>query len=171
MSEDSERIATAMKGAIEYLTAHPDEAAYTDSPAVAMWDKGLTFTVEGPAGTVITTDMPTGVGGGDAAPSPGWLFRAALATCEATLIVMRAAQEGVELAGLSVTVDSESNDYGILGIDAAVPAGPSSVRVRVAASGSGPTEQQLSDVVNWAHEHCPVADTVARAIPLTLELG
>ena len=33
---------------------------------------------------------------------------------------------------IEVTVDSESDDYGILGLDPAVPAGPLSMRVQVA---------------------------------------
>ena len=76
----------------------------------------------------MTTDMPTSVGGGNTAPSPGWQLRAAEASCVATLIAMRAAQVGVALAKVEVTVDLESNDWGILGIGdesaGAVPAGP-----------------------------------------------
>jgi hypothetical protein len=35
-------------------------------------------------------DLPSPVGGDGVAPTPGWLLRAARATCEATLTAMRA---------------------------------------------------------------------------------
>lgn len=41
---------------------------------------------------------------------------------------MRAAMLGVEMDEIEVSIDSESNDYGILGIDDSTPAGPLSVR-------------------------------------------
>lgn len=166
----SEHIASSMNAAIEYLKEHPDEASYTDSPATATLEEGLKFKVGGPDGASLSTDMPTGVGGGNSAPSPGWIMRAALASCEATLIAMRAAQEGVALDRLEVTVDSESNDYGILGIDPQISAGPASVSVRVAISASGASEEALRAIVDWAHEHCPVADATRRAIPTDVEV-
>src|SRR5438552_18275450 len=102
----------ALANAIAYLTAHPDEARYTDSPATAVLESGLAVTVQGPNGASVATDMPKSVGGGDGAPSPGWLLRAAQASCLATLIAMRAAQQGIELARIEVVVDSESDDRG-----------------------------------------------------------
>ena len=165
----NEQIATSINNAIGYLTEHPDEAAYTDGPATAHVGEGLRCAVEGPDGAHLTTDMPEGVGGSNSAPSPGWFLRAAVASCEATLITMRAAQEGVELTELEVAVDSESNDLGILGIDEAVPAGPLSARVRVKIAGDTDPER-LRSIVEWAHNHCPVSDAVVRAIPTTLEI-
>jgi organic hydroperoxide reductase OsmC/OhrA len=71
----------------------------------------------------------------------------------------------------AVDVDSESNDLGILGLDATVPAGPLSMRIalRVAADGAG--AQELRDVAAWAVDHCPVSDAVRRAIPLEVEVA
>src|SRR2546428_7501604 len=126
---DADGIRRSLAAAIAYLTEHPDEAAYTDSVAVARIENGLRCRIEGPSGESILTDMPTSVGGDATAPSPAWLSRAAHAGCVATLIAMRAAQESVSLSDLEVAVDSESDDRGILGIDDRVPAGPRSVRV------------------------------------------
>lgn len=72
-------VGEAIHNAIAYLKAHPDEARYTDSAAVARLESGLKVTVTAPNGRSITTDMSRGVGGSDSAQSPGWLFRAALA--------------------------------------------------------------------------------------------
>jgi uncharacterized OsmC-like protein len=169
-------IKQALDGATDYLTQHPDEAAYTDSVAVARLANidELRVDVTGPDGASLTTDMPTSVGGGNAAPSPGWFLRAAEASCVATLIVMRAASLGVVLRNLEVTVDSQSNDWGILGIGdgtpQAQPAGPMSGRVSVTISGDG-QESDLRQMVEWAVDHCPVTDAVRRAIPLSVEVS
>ena len=163
-------IGDAIRSATEYLTDNPEEARYTDSAAVANLDDGLKVTVTAPDGRTISTDMPTGVGGTDSAPSPGWLFRAALASCDATLIAMRAAMVGIELAEVEVSIDSESNDLGILGIDESVPAGPLSVRtsVRVRAKDADPAA--VRELVDWAVAHCPVCDATKRAVPMTVEI-
>ncbi|HMJ38638.1 MAG TPA: hypothetical protein VK606_03720, partial [Verrucomicrobiae bacterium] len=68
-------IREAVSGAIAYLTKHPAEARYTDSIATAALTNGLAVTISGPDGASIKTDMPKSVGGGGAAPSPGWLLR------------------------------------------------------------------------------------------------
>ena len=164
-------IGDAIRSATEYLTANPGEARYTDSTAVAKLEGGLKFTVNDPDGRTITTDMPTGVGGGDSAPSPGWLFRAALASCDATLIVMRAAMLGIELTDLEVTIDSETNDHGILGIDESVPPGPLSVRTQVRIQAKDADESTLRELVDWAVAHCPVCDATKRAVPMSLEIA
>ncbi|HZW01475.1 MAG TPA: OsmC family protein, partial [Candidatus Deferrimicrobium sp.] len=99
------------------------------------------------------------------APSPGWFLRAAAASCVATLVAMRAATLDVPLESLEVTVDSESDDRGILGIDPAVPAGPLSLRVAVSVHAPGADSDQLRSIVAWGVDHCPVIDAVRRAVP------
>jgi uncharacterized OsmC-like protein len=113
--------------------------------------------------------MVAGVGGTGSAPSPGWLFRAAYASCAATLIVMRAAEQGVELPGLQVDVDSESDDRGILGISEDVSAGPAGMRVAVRV-GPAADEASVREIVEWGLKHCPVDDAVRRAVPVELDL-
>ena len=168
--DDTQRIGTAIAEAVEYLTEHPGEAEYTDSVAVASLEGGLRVTVRDPAGRTVETDMSKGVGGNDTAPSAGWLFRAALAACDTTLIAMRAAMLGVELTEVQVTIDSESNDRGILGIDESVPAGPLSVRTRVRVAAKDADEQSVRDLVEWAIAHCPVCDVAKRAVPISVDI-
>jgi uncharacterized OsmC-like protein len=164
-------IREAVDGAISYLTEHPAEARYTDSIATAVLTNGLAVTITGPDGASIKTDMPKSVGGGGAAPSPGWLLRAAQASCLATLIAMRAAHEDLDLGRIEVVVDSESDDRGILGIDDSVPAGPLSSRARVRIDARGVAPEDLERLVHWADAHCPVQDAVRRAVPCTVELA
>ena len=113
--------------------------------------------------------MVPSVGGGGSAPSPGWLMRAANASCIATLIAMRASEEQVTLDELEVTVDSESDDYGILGIDDAVPAGPLTMRVSVRVASTTPADL-VNRIVEWGVAHCPVCDAIKRPVPVELQV-
>jgi uncharacterized OsmC-like protein len=164
-------IADAVQGASTYLTEHPDEARYRDTVASARIDDGLVATVTGPSGERLTTDMPAGIGGTATAPSPGWLMRAAAASCVASLIAIRAASTGVTIGAVEVDVDSESDDRGILGLDPAIVAGALSVRVVVRLEGTGPDEAGRRALVDWAVAHCPVTDTIGRAVPLSVEVS
>lgn len=163
----AERIRDAIQAATDYLRDHPDDARSTDSVATATVVDGLVVQVAGSDGTTIRTDMVPSVGGTASAPSPGWLLRAAEASCVATLIAMRAATLGITLSDLEVSVDSESDDRGILGIDDAVPAGPLSGRVRVRLTADGVDAATLEEIAHWGVKHCPVCDAVERAVPVT----
>jgi len=162
-------ISDAMARAIDYLRDHPHEAKYTDSAAIAVLEDSLRVTVTGPDGARLTTDMPKSIGGRGESPSPGWFLRAAQASCLASLIGMEAARAGVTLSRVEVIVDSESDDYGILGMDDSVSAGPlkSKARVRVESS----TRADLHALVGRADRHCPVTDAVRRAVPWATELS
>ena len=167
----TEDIQGAIRAASDYLTAHPDEARSTDSAAVATLVDGLVVRVTGPSGASMTTDMVPSVGGTATAPSPGWLLRAAESSCVATLIAMRAAMLGIALDTVEVTVDSDSDDRGLLGIDEAVPAGPLSSRVVIRLSATGVDAPQLEEIARWGVKHCPVCDALERAIPVSVEVA
>jgi len=163
-------IKDAVANASAYLTAHPDEARYRDSPAVAKITSGLSVIVTAPGGESVTTDMPAGIGGGASAPSPGWLMRAATASCVASLIAIRAAVVGADLGPIEVVVDSESDDRGILGLDDAIDAGALSMKVVVSFGGTDAGRESARELVDWAIRHCPVTDTIARAVPIQVEI-
>jgi uncharacterized OsmC-like protein len=162
-------IADAVANASRYLSQHPDEARYRDSYARATVKDGLAVKVEGPGGESLRTDMPKGIGGTASAPSPGWTLRAAEASCVASLIVIRAAALGIEVGGITVEVDSESDDRGILGLDEAIPAGPISTRVSVSLEVAGNAQTDVDALVRWAVDHCPVIDALQRAVPVDIE--
>ncbi len=164
-------IRDAIRDASTFLEQHPEQARSTDDAAVATLVDGLVVQVTGSGGASLTTDMVPSVGGTATAPSPGWLLRAAGASCVATLIAMRAAMLDITLDAVEVTVDSESDDRGLLGIAEDVPAGPlrGRVSVRLTAAGVGPAT--LEEVAHWGVKHCPVYDALERPIPITIEVA
>jgi uncharacterized OsmC-like protein len=164
-----ESIRSAIEKASGQLNEHPEAGAGTDAAATAVREEGLRFRVEGPNGAVIT-DMSKAVGGGATSPTPAWLLRAALASCDATLVAMEAAREGVELTQLTVTVDSESDFRGVLGVDDSVHPGPLAVRVRIQLAAPNATDDQLREIVQRAESRSPVRDAVVREVSITTEV-
>ena len=167
------QIGDAVARASAYLAEHPDEARYRDSVATATLGRNLRVDVTGPGGEKVSTDMPRGIGGEATVPSPGWLFRAATASCVASLIGIRAATLGLDLdpGEVEVTVDSESDDRGILGLDDDIAAGALSMKVVVRISDGSVGHEAREAIARWALDHCPVADSAARPVPIELEVA
>jgi uncharacterized OsmC-like protein len=163
-------IRSAIEQASGYVTEHPEAATATDSAATAVREDGLRFRVAGPSAS-LTTDMAKSVGGGATAPTPAWLMRAALAACDATLVAMEAARDGIELTDLEVSVESESDFRGVLGVDPTVQAGPRSMRVDICLAAAEATEEQLRAIVERAESRSPVRDALARAMPMTTDIA
>jgi uncharacterized OsmC-like protein len=121
------------------------------------------------------TDMAREFGGsgGDFA-NPGWLFRAALASCATTRIAMAAAAEGIELTALEVVAGSRSDTRGILGMADAegepVPAGPRDVRLHVRIDASGASSERLRALVADSCRCAPVTDAAQSALPVALRI-
>ncbi len=74
-----------------YLKANPEKARHKATRATAVLESDLKARITGPNGEMIISDMPPRVGGGGSAPTAGWFMEAALTTCYATGIEMRAA--------------------------------------------------------------------------------
>ncbi len=165
-----EQIQTAVKQVIDHYTTNPEQAISADSAATATVEAGLRCRATGPNGAELVTDMPRGIGGGGSAPTPGWFMRAALANCDATMIALRAAELGIELTTLEVTVDSTSDNRGLLEMDNEIAAGPLAVRVRVKIGAESVTEAQLRDLIIWTERHSPVGDAIGRAVPYNVAI-
>ena len=153
------------------LASKSDAGPEPDRPAVAMIEDGLSCHIEGGDGWAVVTDMPAAVGGGAAAPSPAWLVRAALASCTATAIAMRAAELGIELTRLEVTAESETDMRGLLDAGDGIDPGPATARLTVELAAGSADEQRLDELVRWADSHSPVCDALRRAVPVELEIA
>ncbi|NIM39652.1 MAG: OsmC family peroxiredoxin [Hydrogenophaga sp.] len=167
--------AAHIRQSVEELAKHfadnPQDAISRDKPAVATVESGLRCKAVGPKGEVLITDMPAPIGGGGSAPTPGWYLRAALANCDATMIALRAAQLGIELSQLEVTVGSRSDNRGLLGAgDGEAHAGPLDVQLTVRIAAPGVPAQTLHELVQWAEAHSPVGDALRRALTVRAEV-
>ena len=163
------RIREAIDKLAGIFAANPEKAKVKNTPATARLSEGLKCEVTGPNGERVITDMPQGVGGTATGPNPSWLLRSGMASCTATVIAMRAAKLGVNLTSLEVTVESESDQRGMLGLDDNVSAGLGAFRMKVKIAGDAPAAK-LKALVEWADGHSPVGCTVKEAPACALEV-
>jgi uncharacterized OsmC-like protein len=171
-------IAAALQRVEKILLRSPKTGLHVDAPATARWNGGTEVTTTHENGTRLATDLPTQMGGGGTAVTPGWLLRAGLASCVTTRIAMAAAVAGIELTELEVVATSQSDARGLLGMADAdgqpVPAGPRDLQlhVKIAAADSASAER-LRSLVEQSHGCSPVSCAVqdATAIELLIEAG
>ena len=165
-----ENIRNSIEGTISYLKANPEKAFKKVTAATAVLEKGLKVRTVGPENEVIISDMPPTVGGEGSAPTPGWFMQAALATCNATGIAMKAAREGIELNTLEVSIDTESDTRGIFGIQESITVGPLNMRTRVRIGAEGVSEEKLHEIVKWNEKHSWCGNAICRSVPLETEI-
>ena len=169
-----EDIAAAIQRVKAVLRQRPAFGLRDEAPATARWQHGTRVVSSHANGTQLLTDMPAEVGGTGDLITPGWLFRAGLASCTATRIAMGAAAEGIELTALEVTTASRSDARGFFGIsDAAgkcVAAGACEMQLHVRISANGATPQRLRELVEESQRCSPVGSVVERELPVALHI-
>ncbi len=146
-----------------HFSNHPELAKLKNPAAVATIQGGLLCQARGPHGESATTDMPVAMGGTASAPNPGWLLRAALASCLATTLSARSARLGIPLSLVEVTVESDSDVLGVLGLSPEITAGFTHVTTRVRISSDSAPRSDLEELVKWSAQHSPVGRTVCDA--------
>jgi uncharacterized OsmC-like protein len=169
-----QQIAGAIARVQTVLSRRPDRGLHDDAPARARWQSGTRVISSHANGTQVASDMPQELGGSGDQVTPGWLFRAGLASCATTTIAMSAAAAGIELTELEVVASSRSDTRGVLGMSDAegkpVFAGPAQVELRVRISADGVTPDRLRALVEQACRCAPVPAALENAIPLTLRI-
>jgi uncharacterized OsmC-like protein len=164
------RVREAIENLSAAISADPMKARGKNIPATARLTEGLRCELSGPYNERLVTDMAPAMGGTASGPNPGWLLRGAIASCTATVIAMRAAKLGVVLSNLEVSVETDSDLRGILGLDENVSAGHGPVRMKVTIGAPTASPEVLREIVTWADRHSPVTCTVRQAPQCSLEI-
>jgi uncharacterized OsmC-like protein len=162
-------IGKAIASVETYLQTQDDPGPNADIPATASVEDGLRCRIESPDGNAIYTDMPRDVGGGATANSPGWHLRAALASCDATLLAMRAARLGLELDSIEVRVEASSDGRGMF-LDGGISPGSSEMCLYFKIGAGNASAEQIEALVHWVEQHSPVGTDVMQALELRSEI-
>ena len=167
-------VAAAMQRVETVLRRRPGMAIHDDTTASARWQGGTRIVASHENGIQVKTDMPSEFGGAGDQVTPGWLFRAGLASCSATSIAMSAAAEGIELTALEVKATSRSDARGILGMadvaGAPVHAGPRDVKLHVRISAKDAPPERLRVLVQVAVDRSPVSCVLPNPTPMILRI-
>ena len=156
------------------LERRPETGRHEDGPATARWAGGMRVVASHANGTELPSDMPTELGGTGDLITPGWLFRAGLASCATTSIAMAAAADGMVLTSLEVKATSWSDTRGLLGMaelnGQPVFAGPSDVQLAVRIAADGVPPERLRALVQGAVARSPIPSALQAATPLALHI-
>lgn len=167
------KVKAALQRAESVFQRRPGAAVDEDAPASARWAGNTRVVTSHASGTEVETDMPVELGGTGDCVSPGWLFRAAIASCAVTSIAFMAAARGIELQALEVKATSRSDARGILGMDDGsgrpVYAGPGDMRLHVRIAAQGVAPEGLRALVEESLERSPIPSAVRTATPLVLD--
>ena len=167
-------IAAAIARVKSVLQRRPEMGLHDDVPVTARWQHSTRVVAAHPNGKEVATDMPGELGGSGDQVSPGWLFRAGLASCTATTIAMNAAAEGIEITALEVKVGSRTDSRGFLGMsdDAGQPiyAGPGNLAMEVRIAAKGVAEERLRAFVRQCYVQSPIPNAVENTTPMALQI-
>ena len=167
-------VAAAMERVKTVLERRPEMGLHDDAPATARWEGGTRIVASHANGKQMATDMPAELGGTGDQVSPGWLFRAGLASCAATTIAMTAARRGIDLATLEVKAVSRSDTRGFLQMEekdgTLVDASPGDFRVFVRIAAHNAPPEQLRALVTEGLGCAPITHAVANANSIAVDV-
>jgi uncharacterized OsmC-like protein len=167
-------LAQALQRAQTTLRRRPDRGLHDDAPATARWQYGTRTVASHANGMQMTTDMPGELGGAGDQVTPGWLFRAGLASCAATTIAMAAAAQKIELTALEVRATSRSDTRGLLGMaderGDPVCAAPTDVQLHVRIAAKDVAPARLRALVEDGYRCSPIPAAVASALPVDVRI-
>lgn len=167
-------VAAAMERVKSVLERRPDMGVHDDAPATATWNGGTRIVASHANGAQMATDMPTEFGGTGDKVTPGWLFRAGMASCAATSIAMTAAVRGIDLTTLEVKANSRSDARGFLRMQEAdgspVSPCPCDFRVTVRIAARNASDEQLRALVTEGLGCAPISNAVANPNPIAVEV-
>ena len=118
---------------------------------------------------MVATDVSPALGGTASAPTPSELLYTALASCLAIGYRMRAAERGIELTHVRVTVEGDADVTGMLTPCATSP-GATALRYRVEIDSPAPADE-VAAIVDIADRLSPVLADLTRPVPATRTLA
>lgn len=167
-------VAAALQRARSVFERRPQAGVDDDAPATARWEVNTRVVSSHANGTQVQTDMPAEFGGSGDRVTPGWLFRASIASCSATSIAFAAAARGIELDALEVKASSRSDARGVLGMAETsgepVYAGPLDLQLEVRIRAKGVAPEALRALVETGLRCSPMPAAVQKANALALKI-
>jgi uncharacterized OsmC-like protein len=101
-----------------------------------------------------------GVGGAGTAACSGDLLLGALAACAQITCQMVAASQGLEVTGVSVTVEGDLDLRGTLGVSRDAPVGFAAIRLKFEIDGPTLTERDRRALATLTERYCTVLQTL-----------
>lgn len=112
----------------------------------------------------VRMDEPDELGGGDTGPNPVEMLLAALGSCQEIVYRAYAAVLDLNIESIEVKAKGYLDLQGLLNLDD-VPAGFSNIQYETRIISDEP-EEEILKLTALVESHCPVMDTIMRAVPV-----
>ncbi len=119
---------------------------------------------------VFTNGEPPVLLGANEGANPVEFLLHALAGCVTTTFVLHATARGIQVRRLSTRITGDIDLQGLLDLDPNVPAGYRQIAIEMDVDADCPAAE-LADLMAFAKQHSPVANTISRPVPLSLTLA
>ncbi len=166
----SETIKERLERAADTVSARPafGQRVYSNTATI---EDGLTCRVTEKGHTMIA-DVPKSMGGEDGGPSPSTVFRSALTSCIAMGIKMWAARRRVPVDRIEVSVETDVDARGQLGVSDTVVPGFENIRLAIHVDTPAPKDV-IDDIVATSMKFSPLMDALEnpQSITTTLVVG
>ncbi|MCI4646400.1 MAG: OsmC family protein [Hyphomonadaceae bacterium] len=166
---DLDPIRTALKRATRTVTLKPafGQRTYANTATVR---SGLACNIAEGKHDLIS-DVPPGMGGSGQGASPSMLFRSAVSGCLAIGLKMWAARQNVPVEEISVTVETDVDARGQLGVACKAAPGFEAIRVTIEIASNAPAEA-IGAVIEKTLRTSPMIDAISGpdAIDLTTHI-
>ena len=116
---------------------------------------------------VFTNGEPPVLLGHNEGANPVEFLLHALAGCVTTTTVLHASARGIKIESMSTELEGDIDLQGLLALDASVPAGYESIRIKMDIRADC-SDEDLDDLLKFAQQHSPVCNTVCRPVPVTI---
>ena len=158
----------AIGALVEKIRQEP-QAAKTHWKAEVRWNGGFRSEARSRELPPLASDEPAGMGGGDTASNPVEQVLAALGNCLAVGYAANASVAGIEIKSLTIELEGDIDMHAFLGLGEG-NAGYDSIRAKVDLQ-SNATPEQLQELHKKVVGSSPVGHTLARAVPLKIDLA
>jgi uncharacterized OsmC-like protein len=162
---DQQALKELFQKTIEAITANPQKAQASFLAKTELHE-GVKCTARVRDFPPLVVDEPPALGGGNEGINPVELILAALGTCQEIMYRIYAALLDIPLKKVTVNVEGELNVRGLFGVDGSTPAGYSRIHYETVIE-SDADEAQVKKLAEMAESHCPVLDTLTRAVEVT----
>jgi uncharacterized OsmC-like protein len=169
MTRHLNQVNLAAIGALVEKIKQEPQAAKTNWKAEVRWNGGFRSEARSRDLAPLPSDEPVGIGGGDTGPNPVEQVLAALGNCLAVGYAANASVAGIEIQSLTIELEGDIDMHAFLGLREG-NAGYESIRAKVDLE-SNATPEQLAELHRKVVGSSPVGHTLARAVPVQIDLA
>ncbi len=160
-----ETVKQALLGTIEAIKKNPKSSAVVFRAATELVED-VRCSAKIRDFDLMQVDEPAELGGKNVAPNPVELVLAALGTCQEIMYSAYASVMDIPLSKVSVDVKGYLDLKGLFGMDTSIPPGFRKICYETKIESPADSET-ISKLVQVVESHCPVYDTLTRAIEVT----